>query len=435
MESSHKVVFGDSRAMIMVPNESVDLIVTSPPYWQLKDYGNGSLGYNGDQIGYNDNYEDYINNLNLVWKECYRILKDGCRLCINIGDQYARSAYYGSYRVISIKSEIVKFCEVMGFSYMGAIIWQKVTTCNTSGGGSVMGSFPYPRNGIVKLDYEYILLFRKPGLPPQVTKEVKEKSRLTKEEWSTYFQGHWHFAGEKQGKHLAMFPEELPKRCIKMFSFVGDMVFDPFLGSGTTMLAALNLGRNSIGYELNDSFLSIIKERLTQKSKRDQLRIEIVRQEASHLNIARDVAILPYIFRDPVKLEKKVDPKNCKFESKIDGVSELPRETYYRVKTILSSHTLVLGNGEKIRLLGIKEIKGKRNAAVQFLKEKTKGKKVFIRFDTIQRDNDNNLLCYLYLSNRTFLNAHLLKFGLADVDTTLDYKHKDRFLAKRRAMQ
>ena len=155
--SKHKIVIGDSRKLNLIPDKSVQLIVTSPPYWQLKDYGTES------QIGFNDSYEEYINNLNLVWKECYRVLSDGCRLCINIGDQFARSVYYGRYKVIPIRTEIIRFCETLGMDYMGAIIWQKATTMNTTGGGAIMGSFPYPRNGILKMDYEFILIFKKLG--------------------------------------------------------------------------------------------------------------------------------------------------------------------------------------------------------------------------------------------------------------------------------
>ena len=131
------------------------LVITSPPYWQLKDYGSD------EQIGFNDSYESYINNLNLVWKESFRVLHNGCRLCVNIGDQFARSVYYGRSKVIPIRTEIIKYCETIGFDYMGAIIWQKVTTTNTTGGATIMGSFPYPRNGILKLDYEFILIFTK----------------------------------------------------------------------------------------------------------------------------------------------------------------------------------------------------------------------------------------------------------------------------------
>ena len=159
--TEHKIIFGDSRSLNQIEDKSVQLIITSPPYWQLKDYGTVN------QIGFNDSYEDYINNLNLVWQECNRVLSDGCRLCINIGDQFARSVYYGRYKVIPIRTEIIRFCESLGMDYMGAIIWQKTTTMNTSGGGAIMGSFPYPRNGVLKMDYEFILIFKKLGKAPK----------------------------------------------------------------------------------------------------------------------------------------------------------------------------------------------------------------------------------------------------------------------------
>ncbi|GAB6184273.1 DNA methyltransferase [Thermodesulfovibrio hydrogeniphilus] len=406
-----------------VPDESVHLIITSPPYWQLKDYGNGR------QIGFNDTYEEYINNLNLAWNECHRVLHKGCRLCINIGDQFARSVYYGRYKVIPIRTEIIKFCESAGFDYMGAIIWQKVTTCNTTGGGTVMGSFPYPRNGILKLDYEFILIFKKYGKPPKVSKEIKEQSKLTKEEWNQYFAGHWNFPGEKQDKHLAMFPEELPHRLIKMFSFVGDTVLDPFLGSGTTSLAAKKLKRNSIGYEINENFLPIIKEKLGIKQNTifEDAIFEIIFQKDPKIDIKKEIQRLPYIFKDPTKFDKKVDPRKLRFNSKIDNLN-YRRETYYRVKEILSPEILILNNGLKIRLLGVKAKSEKYREAIQFLEEKTQGQRVFIKFDSIKYDDKDNLLCYLYLSNKTFLNAHLIKNGLVDVDTAVDYKYKSKFL-------
>jgi len=257
MTTNHKIIIGDSRNMAEVQDKSVHLVITSPPYWQIKDYGDKN------QIGFNDSYKEYIKNLDKVWLECYRVLQPGCRLCANIGDQFARAVTYGRYKIIPIRTEIIKFCESIGFDYMGAIIWQKKTTMNTTGGASVMGSFPYPRNGIIEIDYEFILLFKKLGkVKNSVSKEIKEKSKLSKEEWRKYFTGHWNFAGEKQNGHIAMFPEELPKRLIKMFSFIGETVLDPFLGSGTTMKVAKDLKRNSIGCEINRNYLPIIKQKV-----------------------------------------------------------------------------------------------------------------------------------------------------------------------------
>ena len=423
MVTHHKIIIGDSRQMKEVPDESVHLVITSPPYWQLKDYGNEA------QIGYNDSYEEYINNLNLVWDECHRILHKGCRLCVNIGDQFARSVYYGRYKVIPIRTEIIKFCESVGFDYMGAIIWQKVTTTNTTGGATVMGSFPFPRNGILKIDYEFILIFKKYGTAPKVSKEIKEQSKMTKEEWNQYFTGHWNFPGEKQDKHLAMFPEELPARLIKMFSFVGDTVLDPFLGSGTTTLAARNRGRNAIGYEINEDFLPVIKEKVDvdQRTIFQDTSFEITEQNESEPAIEKEISNLPYIFKDPVKFDKKVDPKKLSFGSKIDD-SPAKRETYYTVKEIISPEILILNNGLKIRLLGVQGRDRGNGAAVLFLKEKTRGQKVSIKFDSTRYDDENNLLCYLYLKNKTFINAHLIKNDLVDVDITRDYKYKSKFL-------
>jgi len=426
MKTKHKIIIGDSRWMKEVPNESVHLIITSPPYWQLKDYGNDK------QIGFNDTYEEYINNLNLVWNECSKILHKGCRLCINIGDQFARSVYYGRYKVIPIRTEIIKFLENAGFDYMGSIIWQKVTTCHTTGGASVMGSYPYPRNGIIKLDYEFILIFKKYGESPKVSNEIKEQSKLTQEEWNQYFTGHWNFSGERQDKHLAMFPEELPRRLIKMFSFVGDTVLDPFLGSGTTSLAAKKLNRNSIGYEVNEDFLPIIREKLGIKQTTifQQATFEIIKQDKPKIDFKEEIKKLPYIFKDPIKFDKKVDPRKLRFGSKIDN-SYSKSETHYTVKEIISPEILILNDGLKIRLLGVKEKPGMNEEAVRFLREKTNGEKVFIKFDNVKYDERNNLLCYLYLWNKTFLNLHLIKKGVVDVDTSFDYKYKSKFLSER----
>jgi len=419
----HKIIIGDSRFMRQVGDESVHLVITSPPYWQLKDYGNGS------QIGFDDSYEDYINNLNLVWNECHRVLHKGCRLCVNIGDQFARSVYYGRYKVIPIRTEIIKFCETVGFDYMGAIIWQKVTTCNTTGGATIMGSFPFPRSGILKIDYEFILIFKKHGTPPKASREIKEKSKMTIEEWNQFFTGHWNIPGEKQDKHLAVFPEEVPRRLIKMFSFVNDTVLDPFLGSGTTLLAARKLERDSIGYEINPEFLPLIKEKLgiRQRIIFEEADFEIIRQNKADTDYKEAVKQLPYIFKDPVKFDKKVDPRKLQFGSKINNQNS-KREKYYLVKDIISPERLVVGDGLKVRLLGVREKPGNSNEAVEFLRGKTRGQKVFMKFDTVKYDQDNNLLCYLYLQNKTFLNSHLIKKGLADVDTSLDYKFKEKFL-------
>jgi len=421
LKTIHKIINGDSRQMNLLPDKSVHLVITSPPYWQLKDYGTET------QIGFHDSYESYINNLNLAWKESYRVLHPGCRLCINIGDQFARSVYYGRYKVIPIRTEIIKFCETIGFDYMGAIIWQKVTTCNTTGGATIMGSFPYPRNGILKLDYEFILLFKKLGDSPKPTKEQKEFSIMTKDEWNTYFAGHWNFAGAKQDGHIAMFPEELPARLIKMFSFTDETILDPFLGSGTTSLVARNLGRNSVGYEINPDFIPIVKEKLNiQQSNLAETKYVFL-TDGVKTDLNKEIEKLPYIFKDFHKLDKKIDPKKLQFGSKIDKNSG-EREVYYSVKEVISPELIKLNNDLVVRLLGVKEKKSVNGQALNFLLKKTKGQRVFMKFDNQKYDKQNNLLCYLYLGNKTFINAHIIKEGLVDVDNSTDFRYKDKFL-------
>lgn len=417
--TEHKLVIGDSRNLSHIPDKSVHLIITSPPYWQLKDYGSSN------QIGFHDSYECYINNLNMVWSECNRVLHDGCRLCINIGDQFARSVYYGRYKVIPIRTEIIRFCETLGMDYMGAIIWQKQTTMNTSGGGAVMGSFPYPRNGILKIDYEFILVFKKQGKAPTPSAEQKKLSEMTKEEWNTYFASHWTFGGAKQDGHIAVFPEELPHRLIKMFSFAGETIFDPFMGSGTTALAARNLQRNSIGYEINPDFFTYYKQKVDSALPFNDA-ICLYEEDSSVIDNEDLLSKLPYRFVDPHKMNSKIDVKKLQFGSKIDKDSK-EREEYFTVKSVIAPNMVVLSNGLTVRLIGIKERVGVNGGAAKFIIEKTKGRRVFLRYDSLKYDSDNVLLGYLYLDNKTFINAHLLKHGLADVDCSIEFKYQKKF--------
>jgi site-specific DNA-methyltransferase (adenine-specific) len=279
----HKIIIGDARNLIKwIPEESVQLIVTSPPYAHIKDYGIDN------QIGFGDSYEEYIKELSKVWEQCYKVLRPGCRLIINVGDVYNTTPVLGRHKAMPIHADIIKECEKVGFDYMGQIIWQKKGTVRPNGGANVMGSFPHPRGGIVEYDYEYIIILKKLGkngidFPQNIDKilkrhrlkenqwikKVKERSALSLQEWREYFSGHWKFPGIRQNEHIAMFPEELPIRIIRMFSFKevpemgfkGDIVLDPFLGSGTTMKVAKELGRNSIGIELNPKFLNVIKKK------------------------------------------------------------------------------------------------------------------------------------------------------------------------------
>jgi len=424
MKTKHTCIIGDSRKMAEVPDSSVHLIFTSPPYWQLKDYGEEK------QIGYHHSYEEYINHLNLVWQESYRVLHPGCRMLVNIGDQFARAVYYGRYKIIPIRTEIIKFCETIGFDYMGAIIWQKRTTMNTTGGATVMGSYPYPRNGIVEIDYEFILIFKKGGKAPTVTKAQKERSKISKEKWKEYFQGHWYINAERQNNHIAMFPVELPKRAIEMFTFVGETVLDPFLGSGTTSLAAMLTDRNSIGYEINRDFLPIIQEKLGKYSTSlFAPKIEFKEQHLQNTNWDERIKKLPYIFNDPIKLNAKIDPQKLKFGSKIsvNDVNGVNKKDYFTVKEIVATNLIRLNSGILVRLLGVKPIPEKASDAMLFLNKKIGKAKIYLKFDQQKHDNKNQLLAYVYMKNKTFINAHLIKNGFANIDEEIPFRMQNKF--------
>ncbi len=268
--SEPKLYVKDSRELFELSDESIELMITSPPYWQIKDYGNKK------QIGWNQDLTKYFNDLNSVWLETYRALKKGGRMCINIGDQYIRGSKTNPYQIIPLHAMLVNNLlngmelDSNNIIYLGSIIWQKVSTTKTSGGGVFMGSYPYPRNGMVTYNYEYIAIFKKLGKDKSLkpTHEAKIVSKMSKAEWSEYFTGTWNFPGVSQKNHIAMFPEELPYRLIRMFSFPGETILDPFAGSGTTLKVASELGRNSIGYEIGwdtkteESWEEVIKQKV-----------------------------------------------------------------------------------------------------------------------------------------------------------------------------
>ncbi len=259
------VYLSSSENMKEIRDNSIDLIITSPPYGQIKDYNSES------QIGYGEEFSDYFTRLKNVWQECYRVLTPQRRCCINIGDQYLRARDYERYRVLPIAGKIIQDCCDIGFDFLGDIIWKKVSTTNTTGGCSLMGSLFYPGNGMVTFDYEHVLIFKKvEGKQKKVSRETKELSKICMDEWKKWYIGHWTFPGMQQKEHIAMFPEELPYRLIRMFSYLNETVLDPFAGSGTSLKVAGNYGRKSIGYEINAEYTSIIENKVREDySQRD----------------------------------------------------------------------------------------------------------------------------------------------------------------------
>ncbi len=254
----HTLYHGDARDMSYIPDESVHLILTSPPYWNLKEYerGNNQLGIIGD-------YQSFIDELSKVWNECYRILVPGGRVVCIVGDVCLSRRRYGKHAVMPLHSDIAVCCRKIGFDNLNPIIWHKISNAkfeaNTS--SSFLGK-PYEPNAIIKNDIEYILMERKPGGYRKPTDEQRKKSVIAKENFREWFSQIWELPGTStKNGHPAPFPYELANRLVQMFSFVGDIVVDPFCGSGTTMLAALQNERNSIGIEIEEKYCEIILNR------------------------------------------------------------------------------------------------------------------------------------------------------------------------------
>lgn len=265
-----KVLEGDVIERIKnIPDNSVHLIVTSPPYGEIKNYSGRPA-----EIGHGQDLVDYHNSLKKVWKQCERILHPGCRMVINIGDEFLKTTKNRIFQVIPHHAYVInQVITSTDFVYSGDIQWSKVTNSSTSGGGKVMGSVFTPRDGQFFINREYILVFKLPGKKPEVDQEFREASKFTIEERRVWFKDNWKIPPVRQTSHIAMFPEELPERLVRMYSFVGETVFDPFAGSGTTLAMAAKWNRNSIGCELGfgegDGWKKVMRDKVTPHLKNE----------------------------------------------------------------------------------------------------------------------------------------------------------------------
>lgn len=373
----------DCRSMPELGDASVDLVVTSPPYWQIKDYGSAG------QIGFGQGLHEYLRDLARVWRECLRVLRPGGRLCINVGDQFARASLFGRYRVIPLHAEITCQCAEAGLDCMGSIIWKKKTTLNTSGGAVVMGSYPYPPNGVVEIDFEYILLFRKPGAPRRPSPQARAAAVMSRDEWKSWFSGHWEVGGARKKGHDAPFPEEIPRRLIRMFSFPGDTVLDPFLGTGTTARVAWSLGRRAVGYEIRGEYL----ETASAGSRQYQEALAV---------------IAPKRAPDGTPPEEVPEPRIPDLAAPRPQAPEKPQPELHTVRAITPDGRLLLDTGAVVGFLGIRI--EDLDAARRYLAERVLKKRVFLRDE---RGCERGTEARVILKNRISVNAQLVRNGAA----------------------
>lgn len=249
------IVHGDSRFMEL--DNEVHLVITSPPYWTLKKYDpiEGQLGVIQD-------YDQFLKELDKVWERCYEVLVPGGRMVIVVGDVCLARREYTRHRVVPLHSSIQEHCQRIGFDNLTPVIWYKISNVEFEAkGGRFLGK-PYEPNAIIKNDIEYILFLRKPGRYRSPSRSQRVLSLISEKEHKAFFQQIWNIPGASTRKHPAPFPLVLAKRLVKMFSFVGDTVLDPFLGTGTTLVAAGLWGRNGIGFEIDKKFVMMALGRL-----------------------------------------------------------------------------------------------------------------------------------------------------------------------------
>ena len=264
----HTLYRGDSRDLSYIPTESVHLVLTSPPYWNLKEYERGE-----HQLGLIDDYQRFVDELAKVWCECYRILVPGGRSVCIVGDVCLSRRKYGKHAVMPLHSDIAVSCRKIGFDNLNPILWHKIANARFEANicSSYLGK-PYEPNAIIKNDIEYILMERKPGGYRKPTEEQRNRSRISKQDFQKWFSQIWELPGAStKHDHPAPFPLELASRLIQMYSFVEDTVVDPFCGSGTTILAAMQHGRNSIGIETEETYCKNSLKRLNRNSEENQL--------------------------------------------------------------------------------------------------------------------------------------------------------------------
>lgn len=260
LTTDHRFFLGDARDLSFIPDESVHLIVTSPPYWTLKEYRDTQ-----GQLGHIEDYEQFLHQLDQVWRESLRILVKGGRLVIVVGDVCLSRRRYGRHYVIPLHASIQEHCRSLGFDNLTPIFWHKIANAKyevENGSGGFLGK-PFEPNGIIKNDVEYILLLRKPGGYRKPTLAKRVLSVIPEDKHKEWFQQIWTgLPGASTRIHPAPYPEELTDRLIRMFSFVGDTVLDPFLGTGTTSVSAAKWGRHSIGVEIDDEYLRLASSRM-----------------------------------------------------------------------------------------------------------------------------------------------------------------------------
>lgn len=287
-----RLINGDARDLSFLSDESIHLVVTSPPYWNLKRYNE-----NPDQLGHVNDYESFLSELEKVWREVFRVLVPGGRLVCVVGDVCVSRRRFGRHLVFPLHADICVLCRKIGFDNLNPIIWHKIANASyeVESGSKFLGK-PYEPNAIIKNDMEFILMQRKPGGYRKPTEVQRKLSKIDKKDFNVWFQQIWNITGASTRNHPAPFPLKLASRLVRMFSFQDDTVLDPFCGTGTTMVASLRYGRNSIGIDIDPEYCRMAARFLKKESSNLFINTELIFEKMildniGHMQVCEDQAL------------------------------------------------------------------------------------------------------------------------------------------------
>lgn len=430
--NTHRVIVGDSRIMKEVKDGSVHLAVASPPKWNPGSWTRP--GHIGDLRA----PDAYFGSLALVWRECFRALLPGCRLCVHVSREL-ENAPAAQERKVSPRKEIEDACAAAGFAREAEIVWQKEEQQQAAPAAEVSC---LPRDGVVESRHETILVFKKPGDAPRPEGGAVEKSKLSQREWKRLFNSYWVFPDAKVEKPWSPFPEELPRRLIKMYTYIGETVLDPFLGGGTTCLVARDGGRSSVGYEVVPKLADEIKGRIAGGQNQRQFSIE--RQQGIKRNgIEKKLRETPAAAKShecpapppAPPVEAKAAPRPVKEPEKRPEKKETRPEREYTVAQVYGLDSFRLDDGREVKLLGVEapaafysRNRGIYRQALNFANELVAGKKFTLhKSRRPKKSGAPENAYYISFPNHVMINGVLIRNGYALSDRNLSHENRGRF--------
>ncbi|HOY61858.1 MAG: putative methyltransferase [bacterium ADurb.Bin236] len=425
---THRVIIGDARSMGEVEQETAHLAVASPPAWKPS-----ATSHPGGTAGMRK-FEDYAASLALTWRECHRILKPGCRLCVRVCPEIVDAAT-GNKQNVSLRALIEDACAKAGFKFESEIVRLRESGHEPPAPPAAPES-PLPRSGSIAVRHDSILIFVKPGECPPPESVPASRSALSEREWRRLFNSLWTFPDDRISKSPEEMPEEIPRRLIRMYTFLGETVLDPFLGSGVTMVAARDTGRASIGYETDEKLKPVIQERVSGGQTMKQLSFESQNRPKRSV-IEKEMKSVSGASEKPAaatSVDAGAKPATTRKRTKKQTTKEAAAPPAV-VREIFGLDTLKLEDGREIRLLGLQtpaafysRNRGVYRQALSFVAMLLSGKSVSLRRpDSSKLHNAPGNAFHIVAPDGSNAAEALIGNGYGLCDRSVDHDLKNKF--------